>query len=277
MSDNKTTPATKENSNTLFTQVLAKVSDMQKNGAIVLPKDYSASNAIQSAFLIISETKTSDKKPVLEACTKESVAKALLKMVTFGLSPLKKQCDFILYGNELTCSIEYTGNIALAKRFGGLKSIIARTVYKGEEYNLDIADDGTMSVKHFPNPEHWKMDISNITGAYAIATLVDGSKNTTFMTADQILRSWQQGAMKGNSPAHKNFTDQMCEKTVISRACKLLIRSSDDSALNLAAAPEITEDANATVMSSTIIEADNKAIAEGSKTNFDFDNEGKKD
>jgi len=36
---------------------------------------------------------------------------------------------------------------------------------------------------------------------------------------------------KGNSPAHKNFADQMAIKTAINRACKLLISSSDDSVL----------------------------------------------
>ncbi len=40
---------------------------------------------------------------------------------------------------------------------------------------------------------------------------------------DQIRKSWQQGAAKGNSGAHNNFTDQMCKKTVISRACKIAL------------------------------------------------------
>ena len=39
------------------------------------------------------------------------------------------------------------------------------------------------------------------------------------------------GVMKGGSPAHKNFDDQMVKKTVINRACKTLINSSDDTAL----------------------------------------------
>jgi recombination protein RecT len=51
------------------------------------------------------------------------------------------------------------------------------------------------------------------------------------MTIQQIRQSWQQGATKGASPAHKNFPDEMSKKTVISRACKLFISSSDDSSL----------------------------------------------
>ena len=51
------------------------------------------------------------------------------------------------------------------------------------------------------------------------------------MSIAQIRDSWNQGAMKGNSPAHKNFPDQMAMKTVIKRACKLLVRGSDDAVL----------------------------------------------
>ena len=48
------------------------------------------------------------------------------------------------------------------------------------------------------------------------------------MTLAQIKAAWQQGATKGQSPAHKNFPAEMCKKTVIGRACKMVINSSDD-------------------------------------------------
>ena len=51
------------------------------------------------------------------------------------------------------------------------------------------------------------------------------------MTMAEIRQAWMQGATKGNSPAHKNFPAEMSKKTVISRACKLFISSSDDSSL----------------------------------------------
>ena len=47
----------------------------------------------------------------------------------------------------------------------------------------------------------------------------------------QIQKAWEQGATKGNSPAHKNFPDEMSKKTAIHRTCKLLWNSSDDSVL----------------------------------------------
>ena len=60
---------------------------------------------------------------------------------------------------------------------------------------------------------------------------MDGTRDVEIMSKDQVLNAWGQGAAKGNSPAHQKFSDQMAQKSVINRACKLLIRSSDDSAL----------------------------------------------
>ena len=45
---------------------------------------------------------------------------------------------------------------------------------------------------------------------------------------EQIRNAWNMGAMKGGSPAHKNFPDQMAIKTVKSRAVKSFINSSND-------------------------------------------------
>src|SRR5690606_3906971 len=72
---------------------------------------------------------------------------------------------------------------------------------------------------------------NKIKGAYAILHMEDGSMDVEIMNIKQIENSWNQGSMNGNSPAHKNFPDQMAKKTVINRACKLLIRGSNDSVL----------------------------------------------
>jgi len=207
-------------------QVLTKIKSFMDSGDLRLPKDYSPENAIRSAYLILLDH---DKKP-LENCTKESVCNALLKMAVLGLSPMKKQCDFIPYGNILKCTEEYTGNIALAKRYGGMKWIKANAVFDGDEFEFEIGLDGRRKVtKHIQTLD--SIGQKNLKGAYAIFELADGTRDAEIMNMTQIRDAWNQGAMKGNSPAHKNFPDQMACKTVINRACKLLIRSSDDSVL----------------------------------------------
>ena len=212
-------------------QVLEKVASFQQSGELRLPDNYSPENALKSAYLILLETKNKDGKFALEHCSQASIANALLKMVVWGLSPLKKQCDLIMYGTSLECSIEYTGNIVLAKRYGNMKEIRANAVLEGDnfEYQIDVETGARKVTKHEQTLEN--IGNKNIKGAYAIVTMNDGSKFTEIMNINQIKQAWGQGAMKGNSPAHQNFPDQMSIKTVINRACKLLIRGSDDAVL----------------------------------------------
>lgn len=214
--------------------VLTQVTNFQKTGELVLPENFSPGNALKSAWLILLETQTRDKKPVLDACTKESICNTLLDMTVQGLSPMKKQCAFVAYGNKLQLQIQYQGNMALAKRFGGLNKVFANVIYKNDifEYGIDQETGARKVLKHETKLEN--IDPNNIVGAYATTVLNDGTKDTEIMNMAQIRKAWEQGPMKGNSPAHKNFPDQMCKKTVINRAVKLIISASDDSALGIA-------------------------------------------
>lgn len=207
--------------------VLERIQKFKETGELKFPKDYSPENAIKAAFLLLQDAKTRDNKPVLEACTKESIASSMLKMVVLGLNPIKKQCNFIAYGDKLSCDMEYAGNIALAKR-AGMKSITGVAIMDGDEFEFETdAETGRKRVtKHKQTLD--SIGSPNIKGAYAVYEMEDGTVNTEIMNKRQIEQAWNQGASKGNSPAHKNFPDQMAIKTVINRACKLIIRTSDD-------------------------------------------------
>jgi len=251
----------------ITTQVLAKVQSFKNSGELKIPSDYSPENALKSAYLILAETKNKQGKEALTYCTPTSIANALLKMVVWGLSPLKKQCDLIMYGDKLECSIEYTGNIALARRYGKLKNISGVAVLKGDtfEFLVDTKTGRKSVTKHEQTLESLSGDVI---GAYAVKELNDGTFDTEIMNIDQIKKAWNQGAMKGNSPAHKNFPDQMSIKTVINRACKLLIRGSDDRVLGIGGddnetaidvvkedvSHEIEENANATTIDIEAVE-----------------------
>jgi len=214
----------------LTATVLQKVQSFTQSGELKLPTDYSAENALKAAYIALQEVKNSAGQTALEFCTPVSVANALLKMVVWGVSPLKKQCDFIMYGNKLECSLEYTGNIALAKRYGGLKDIKANVIYEGDvfEFETDFETGRKKITKH-------QQSISNfgkpIAGAYAVYSLNDGAKDVEIMSMEQIKASWNMGGSKGASKAHTQFPDQMAMKTVYNRACKLIVRSSNDAVL----------------------------------------------
>ncbi|MCZ2726254.1 recombinase RecT [Bacteroides caccae] len=211
--------------------VLAKITKFEETGELKLPANYSAANALKSAWLILQETKDRSDRLALTVCTKESIANALLDMVVQGLSPMKKQCYFIVYGNKLTLQRSYLGTLAIAKRVGGVLTAVANCVYEGDEFIFSVDPHTGLKkiVKHEQTLE--TLDASKVKGAYAILTTEDGRNIVEIMNISQIKQAWMQGATKGGSPAHKNFGDEMAKKTVIGRACKVLIGMSDDSAL----------------------------------------------
>lgn len=211
--------------------VLAKITKFEETGELVLPSNYSAPNALKSAWLILQETVDRNNKPALEVCSKESIANALLDMVVQGLSPIKKQCYFIVYGTKLQLMRSYLGTLAVAKRVAGVKAAVANCIYEGDKfvYSIDPATGLKKIVEHSQALEN--LDVNKVKGAYAILGLEDGRIVVEIMNINQIKQAWMQGATKGASPAHKNFSDEMAKKTVIGRACKLLIGMSDDAAL----------------------------------------------
>lgn len=208
--------------------VFNKVVNLESKGAIDFPSNYSVGNALKSAYLILQEAKTSEKKPVLQACSQESIANTLLDMVVQGLNPAKQQCYFIPYGNQLTLSRSYLGTIALTKRLKGVKDVVAYPVYKNDV--LDIGFDiltGKIKINGFkPSLEHKAQDLIGAIG------IIVGEKEPLYieyMNMDQIKKAWEQGRMKGKSGAHINFADQMAIKTVINRICKRYVNTADDS------------------------------------------------
>jgi recombinase, phage recT family protein len=208
--------------------VFNKVVGLQAKGAIDFPNNYSVGNALKSAYLILQEAKTREKKPVLQVCTQDSIANALLDMVVQGLNPTKQQCYFIPYGNQLTLSRSYLGTIALTKRLKGVKDVVAYPIYKNDK--LDIGFDiliGKTKINEFkPALDHKAQDLI---GALGIVVGENEILYLEYMNMEQIRNAWNQGTMKGNSPAHKNFPDQMAIKTVINRVCKKYVNAADDS------------------------------------------------
>lgn len=213
---------------TIVDSVQKRIAEMQNSGSIELPNNYSVSNALKSAYLVLQETQTSSKKPVLQACTPESIANSLLDMATQGLNPSKEQCYFIAYGNKLTMSRSYLGTIALTKRINGVKDVKGYAVYKDDKFELgfDILTGKQKILEFCPGLNR---DSKNLIGAFALILGDNEILHTEYMDINQIHSAWNQGSMKGNSGAHKNFPDQMAIKTVINRACKFYVSTSDDS------------------------------------------------
>ena len=214
--------------------VLKRIDDLKSIGGLNIPPEYSPANALRSAMLILNDMKDKSNLPVLQTCTKESVMNALFGMTVQGLNPMKRQCAFIVRAGKLTMQRQYSGSIALARRFGNVADVKAGIIYENDifQYNIETQTGRKKIVRHDQVLENIKED--KIKGCYAVVTYNDGSTDMLPMTMDQVRASWAQGELGGKGPAHLRFTSAMAEKTVINKICKVIIDSSDDSALFVA-------------------------------------------
>ena len=221
--------------------ILSRVTEMTKEG-LALPKNYNPSNALQVAFLKLSDMTIQGKnnanygRKVLDVVTKKSVTETLFNMVLQGLSPAKNQVYFIPYKNELQMQRSYFGTQSSLKRLKGIKDIWANVIYEGDDFQMEINDRGRESLlKH---DTHWMNRDNPIQGAYAIIETDTGEQTLTVMTKKEISQSWSQAK---SQHVHNKFGQEMAKRTVINRAAKNFLNTSDDSDLLINAINETTE------------------------------------
>ncbi|WP_342512288.1 RecT family recombinase [Sporosarcina sp. FSL K6-1522] len=212
-----------------------KIAELQSEG-LALPPNYSHSNALKSAFFKLQEVKDRSGKPALEVCTKESIANSLLDMVVQGLSPAKTQCYFIVYGTQLQMLRSYFGTQAVLKRLNGVNDIWANVIYKDDVFEYENDRGREKLVIHKTAFENRDKDVI---GAYAVIQTADGEEIMTAMTRNEIETSW--GQSKTGQAVHKKFPGEMAKRTVINRAAKAFINTSDDSDLLIEAINNSTE------------------------------------
>lgn len=219
--------------------VADKIKEFQNSGELHFPAAYSPENALKSAWLLIQEVKGGKKqnyRPALEICTKDSIANSLLDMVVQGLNPAKKQGYFLVYGNKLVFQRSYFGTMAVTKRVAGAKTIDAQVIYKGDTVNYEIVNGRIVNLTH--KQDFINIDKEEILGAYCTIVLADGTAYNEVMTMKEIRQAWSKSQSWGENQTveqkgstHEEFTQEMAKKTVINRACKKFLNSSDDESL----------------------------------------------
>lgn len=219
--------AQQQKSTKLTDLVLDRVKQMQNTQDLSLPKNYNASNALNAAFLELQKVQDRNHRPALEVCSHDSIVKSLLDMTLQGLSPAKDQCYFIVYGNELQMQRSYFGTVAAVKRLDGVKKVRAEVVHEKDDFEIGANEDMELVVKRFV-PKFENQD-NQIIGAFAMIKTDEGT-DFTVMTKKEIDQSWAQTRQKNNK-VQQNFSQEMAKRTVLNRAAKMFINTSDDSDL----------------------------------------------
>lgn len=225
--------------NELVTKVAVRVQEMVKNDQINIPDNYSIVNAVQAAYFKLTEVGFKKKKALIDTATPESVAFALQDMAIQALSVAKNQGYFIVYGDKMQFMRSYHGTQAVIKRMNGIKDLWANVVWKGEELVVEYNERGQLAFKS--HDVNWKAATGNkddIEGAYCIIERDDGVRFITVMTMDEIKVSWSQSSM---TTVQNKYPQEMAKRTVINRAAKAFINTSDDSDLFIGAVNRATE------------------------------------
>lgn len=200
-----------------------------KDNSIAIPANYDVSGAVVGFYNALLNTEDRNKRPALEVCTPSSINNTLFEMISNGLDIRKKQAYLIVYGKSLTLQKSYFGTQKAAKAARlDLSDFRARVIYAKDTYETEILADGRKVLVKHEQPFNQPKELDNIIGAYSIV-MVDGEADLEEMTIEQIKKSWAKS--KTGGAVHKEFPEEMCKKTVITRHAKRFINTSDDSAV----------------------------------------------
>ncbi|AJS59883.1 recombinase RecT [Paenibacillus sp. IHBB 10380] len=211
--------------------VADKVRQFQERGEIHFPANYSPENAMKSAWLILQNTQDKNYKPVLETCTRDSIANALLDMVVQGLNPSKKQGYFIAYGKSLAFQRSYFGTMTVTKDVTSAEDIDTQIIYEDDQFEFEIVRGRKRVTLH--KSDFKNIDDEKIAGAYCTIYWPDDREYTEIMTIKEIRQSWKKSKQNPDKEGstHNEFPGEMAKRTVINRTCKAYMNTSNDSSL----------------------------------------------
>jgi recombination protein RecT len=178
-----------------------------------------------------------NKSSQLQKCSRESLQVAVLNISNIGLSlnPAAKEAYLIPRWNNTTKSMEavlepgYVGLVKLLTDAGSVKSMVCHLVYTNDSFEVDLANNSN-PVKHRPELSREKR--GEVAGCYALATLIDGTRQVEYMDISEI------NDIRGRSETYKAYLEgkiksctwltdpgEMARKTVIKRIYKYLPRT----------------------------------------------------
>jgi recombination protein RecT len=247
--------------------VMARITDMVGKSELALPEGYNAGTALRSALLTIKETKDKNGKTALEVCTKASVANAFLNMCIQGLDPTKRQCYFIVYGNQLQLFRSYFGTqSALRRAVPAVHKIVADLAHEGDEYEWGTNQFGERYIERITTDPLANIDKPVRFGFCNIYDKDGNLLGSTVMTWSQIQTSWAK--TRSGGATQREFPEEMAKRTLINRACKHILNSSLDSNAAVVAAFNQTSDSEYEVVDEDKGKAEGKSAPKSFKERY---------
>lgn len=208
-----------------------QIRDMESQFALAMPRGAEASQLVRDALTVLRGT------PKLAECEATTVLGGLMTCAQLGLRPGVLGHAWLLpfyssknHRMEAQLIIGYKGLIALAHRSGQIESLIARTIYSNDIYEIDYGLEDKLV--HKPTLQGAKGDP---VGYYAVAKFTTGGHAFIFVNHDEMIEHKNRFAMaktrEGNivGPWVDSF-DGMAHKTCVRELSKWMPQSTELSA-----------------------------------------------
>ncbi|MFE5290443.1 recombination protein RecT [Nocardia sp. NPDC056611] len=206
----------------------ANIEKMEQQFAMAMPRGMEAAQLVRDAITCLKQN------PKLAQCEQMSVLGSLMTCAQLGLRPgvlghawLLPFWDGKSRGYKAQLVVGYQGLVELAHRSGKVSSLIARTVYSNDVFDVDYGLEDRLI--HKPNLKGSRGDI---VAFYAIAKFTTGGHAFLVMTYDEMIEYRQANATaktkegKVFGPWVDNF-EGMAHKTCVRQLAKWMPKSTD--------------------------------------------------
>jgi recombination protein RecT len=206
----------------------ADIERMEQQFALAMPRGMEAGQLVRDAITCLKQN------PKLAQCDRMSVLGSLMTCAQLGLRPgvlghawLLPFWDSKQRGFSAQLVVGYQGLVDLAHRSGKISSLIARTVYANDIFDVDYGLEDRLV--HKPNLKGSRGDIIAF---YAIAKFTTGGHAFLVMTYDEMIEYRQANAKaktkegKVFGPWVDNF-EGMAHKTCVRQLSKWMPKSTD--------------------------------------------------
>ncbi|WP_280389502.1 recombination protein RecT [Nocardia wallacei] len=222
------------------------VQAMEKQFALAMPRGAEAAQLVRDAITVLKQN------PKLMECDRASVLGGLMTCAQLGLRPsvlghawLLPFWDGKTRSQKAQLVIGYQGLVELAHRSGKISSLIARTVYENDTFDVDYGLADALVHKPVLRGER-----GNMVAFYAIAKFTTGGHAFIVMNYDEMVAYRDKHAKARNregrifGPWVDNF-EGMAHKTCVRQLAKWMPKSTEfshaiehDGAVRVDLAPE---------------------------------------
>lgn len=209
-------------------QTLAgQIRQMEEQFALAMPKGMEAAQLVRDALTCLKQT------PKLAECTPQSVLGSLMTCAQLGLRPGVLGHAWVLpYWDSKSRSYQaqlivgYKGYVELAYRSGQIASIVGRTVYEGDTWDVEYGLDEKLVHRPALTGNREKP-----VAHYAVVKMANGGSSFWVMTEDEM-QAWKKRYAPTNKSGDvvgpwKSDYEAMARKTTLLRLAAWMPKSTE--------------------------------------------------